>query len=346
MAIEVDIKKNLGSFTLDVQFSAENTVLALLGGSGCGKSLTLRCIAGIEKPDSGRIVIDGVTVFDSENHIDLPPQKRQVGLLFQNYALFPNMTVEENIACGLREKLPKGEKNSRVAQLVRRFHLEGLEKHLPAQLSGGQKQRAALARMLIGEPKLIMLDEPFSALDSYLRWELERELLRTLSEFPGTVLFVSHDRDEVYQICDEIAVYKNGSIDVFGDKWTVFRHPKTCTAAVLTGCKNVAPAEFRDGMVLVPDWGLQLPAQLDLDCPTHLGIRARKLRPAAAEGPRTAAYTVAEEIDGAFSDILMISLGEGKQLLRWELTKEAHEVMKNGPQLVEIPEDAVVYLRD
>ena len=110
MSIAVNIKKNLGSFRLDVAFSQESGVLALLGGSGCGKSMTLRCIAGIETPDSGKIVLNGVTVYDSERKINLPPQQRQVGLLFQNYALFPNMTVEENILCGLREKRDKSEK--------------------------------------------------------------------------------------------------------------------------------------------------------------------------------------------------------------------------------------------
>lgn len=152
MSIEVNIKKNLGSFRLDVAFQQDSGVLALLGGSGCGKSMTLRCIAGIEQPDSGRIVLNGVTVFDSEKKINLPPQQRQVGLLFQNYALFPNMTVVENILCGIREKKSKSENSALVAKYIRKFHLEGLEHHTPGQLSGGQKQRCALARMLIGKP--------------------------------------------------------------------------------------------------------------------------------------------------------------------------------------------------
>lgn len=176
MSIQVDIQKKLGNFQLEVAFQQESGVLALLGASGCGKSMTLRCIAGIETPDAGKIVINGVTVFDSEKKIDLPPQQRQVGLLFQSYALFPNMTVVENILCGLREKKSKAERAALAAEYVKKFHLDGLEQHLPSQLSGGQKQRCALARMLIGKPRLIMLDEPFSALDSHLRWELECQL--------------------------------------------------------------------------------------------------------------------------------------------------------------------------
>ena len=347
MSIAVNIKKNLGSFRLDVAFSQESGVLALLGGSGCGKSMTLRCIAGIETPDSGKIVLNGVTVYDSERKINLPPQQRQVGLLFQNYALFPNMTVEENILCGLREKRDKSEKTALLAEYIRKFHLEGLEKHTPAQLSGGQKQRCALARMLIGRPGILMLDEPFSALDSYLRWELERELLSTLREYDGTVLFVSHDRDEVYRISDRIAVYQNGTIDVIGDKWELFRQPITCTAAILTGCKNVAEASYSEKKVTVPQWGLTLPLPADglPDSMTHLGIRARKMLPATAPGPRCFRYSVAEEIDGAFSDILMIRLDGGTDLMRWEITKDVHSAMKDGPNLIEIPEDAVLYLR-
>ena len=334
MSIEVNIKKNLGSFRLDVAFGQDGGVLALLGGSGCGKSMTLRCIAGIETPDSGRIVLNGVTVFDSEKK-------------FQNYALFPNMTVEENILCGLREKKSREESVALAAEYVRKFHLEGLEKHTPGQLSGGQKQRCALARMLIGRPGILMLDEPFSALDSYLRWELERELLSTLREYEGTVLFVSHDRDEVYRISDRIAVYRDGAIDVIGDKWQLFRQPVTCTAAVLTGCKNVAAAEYAEGTVRVPEWGLSLPLP-ETELPegvTHLGIRARKMRPAQQPGPRCFRYTVAEEIDGAFSDILMIRLEGGTSLMRWEITKDVHAEMKGKPNLVEIPEDAALYLR-
>ena len=347
MSIAVNIKKNLGSFRLDVAFSQESGVLALLGGSGCGKSMTLRCIAGIETPDSGKIVLNGVTVYDSERKINLPPQQRQVGLLFQNYALFPNMTVEENILCGLREKRDKSEKTALLSEYIRKFHLEGLEKHTPTQLSGGQKQRCALARMLIGRPGILMLDEPFSALDSYLRWELERELLSTLREYDGTVLFVSHDRDEVYRISDRIAVYQNGTIDVIGDKWELFRQPITCTAAILTGCKNVAEASYSEKTVTVPQWGLTLPLPADglPDGMTHLGIRARKMLPATAPGPRCFRYSVAEEIDGAFSDILMIRLEGGTDLMRWEITKGVHSAMKDGPNLIEIPEDAVLYLR-
>ena len=175
MSLYVDIEKRLGAFRLQSKFEVADETLALLGASGCGKSMTLKCIAGIVPPDRGRIVLNGRVLFDSEKKIDLTPQQRRVGYLFQQYALFPNMTVEQNILCGIRAG-SRSEKRSLAAEKLRMFRLEGLEKKYPAQLSGGQQQRVALARILCSEPQAILLDEPFSALDSYLKWNLELEL--------------------------------------------------------------------------------------------------------------------------------------------------------------------------
>ena len=180
MSLVVDIHKRLGAFHLDVAFEAGNGITCLLGPSGCGKSYTLKCIAGIERPDSGHISLDGRVLFDSERKIDLPPQKRQVGYLFQNYALFPNMTVAQNIRCGLHREKDKAVREQRLREMLRLMRLEGLEKHRPYQLSGGQAQRVALARILVSEPQLLMLDEPFSALDSHLRDLLKIELRQEL----------------------------------------------------------------------------------------------------------------------------------------------------------------------
>ncbi len=188
MSLEVNITKKLDGFTLRAEFTAGSTATALLGASGCGKSMTLRCIAGIVKPDAGRIVLDGRVLFDSEQHIDLPPQQRGVGLLFQNYALFPNMTVEQTILCGLKSEKDKAVRRERCAEMLRAMRLEALAKRCPAQLSGGQQQRTALARILVGRPRILMLDEPFSALDSYLREEVESEVGSLLAGFDGTAL--------------------------------------------------------------------------------------------------------------------------------------------------------------
>ena len=206
MSLEVNIEKKLDGFILRSEFSAGDTATALLGASGCGKSMTLRCIAGIVKPDSGRIVLDGQVLFDSEQHIDLPPQQRGAGLLFQNYALFPNMTVEQNILCGLKAEKNRAARQARCAEMLRAMRLEKLARRYPAQLSGGQQQRTALARILVGNPRILMLDEPFSALDSYLREEVEGEVGSLLSGFDGTALLVTHNRDEAYRLCPEMVV--------------------------------------------------------------------------------------------------------------------------------------------
>lgn len=220
MSLYVDIEKNCGDFCLKVKLEAEKEVLGLLGASGCGKSMTLKCIAGIEKPDRGIIRLDDKVFFDAKRHINLPVQKRRVGYLFQDYALFPNMTVLQNILCGAGEK-------EKALEYVRRFYLEGLENLYPMQLSGGQKQRTAMARMLSGEPEILMLDEPFSALDNYLKTQLERELLGQIKEFGKTVLFVSHDRNEAYRMTNRIAVMETGSIVEVQSRKDLFEHPET-----------------------------------------------------------------------------------------------------------------------
>ena len=155
MSLKVDIRKDLGGFRLDVKFEAESGVTCLLGASGCGKSMTLKCIAGIDKPDDGRIELDGRVLYDSKEKIDLPPQQRRVGYLFQNYALFPNMTVRQNILCGLCREKDRAEKEKRLGEMVKMLQLEGLENHKPHQLSGGQQQRVALARILVSDPQLL-----------------------------------------------------------------------------------------------------------------------------------------------------------------------------------------------
>ena len=203
MSLRVNIEKRLGDFRLQVDLATGDGVLGLLGASGCGKSMTLKCIAGIERPDRGYIEVNGRVLFDSDRRIDLSPQKRRTGLLFQNYALFPNMTVYENIRCGVRRDPVGGEE--KVKEIMERFSLTPLKAHYPHQLSGGQQQRVALARILVNEPQLRLLDEPFSALDSQLRFQLEEELRRTIARFGKTVLLVSHNRDEVFRLAGRTA---------------------------------------------------------------------------------------------------------------------------------------------
>ena len=212
MSLYVDIKKDLGGFRLSVKFEAKDGVMGILGPSGCGKSMTLRCIAGVERPDEGRIVLDGVTLFDSEQRINLKPQQRRVGYLFQNYALFPNMTVRQNILCGAKWEKDKAKREELLARYIELMQLSGLEGHYPAQLSGGQQQRVALARILVNQPKLLMLDEPFSALDTHLREKLLVEMKGILERFGGVSIAVTHSRDEAYDLCDTIALMEDGRI--------------------------------------------------------------------------------------------------------------------------------------
>lgn len=333
MGFYVDIKKKLGHFNLDVQLEAKSEIVALLGASGCGKSMTLKCIAGIEKPDSGQIVLDDRVLFDSKKKINLIPQARQVGYLFQNYALFPNMSVEENIAIGM--KGPKQEKGSKTAQMIATFYLQGLEKHYPWQISGGQQQRVALARMLAADPQLIMLDEPFSALDSYLKWQLEQELIPMLDQFAGTTLFVSHNRDEVFRICQRIAVLNQGHIDVIGDKWALFHAPETLAASQLTGCKNHSKAKkIGDYQVAAVDWQIVLTTKtLVPDDVAYLGVRAHFLD-WPAEGVNQLTYQIEQVIEDTFSMIVMLRNAQSMdhtQNIRWEVDKKKwQQLSQNG----------------
>ena len=280
MSLKVNIKKRLGNFNLDVAFETERGVFAILGASGCGKSMTLKCIAGIETPDEGRIELNGRVLYDSAKKINLTPQKRRVGYMFQDYALFPNMTVEQNIKAGMG-KHPEEEK---VRSYINRFRLEGMEKHYPAQLSGGQKQRVAMARMIASEPDILLLDEPFSALDSYLKWELEQEMRDMLAEVQKPVLFVSHNRDEVYRLCSMVSCIDHGKMEVIEKTKEFFHNPKTKTAAVLSGCKNISAAEIVDNNhIKALGWGITLCVSEIPEETKAVGIRAHSFYPVNAE---------------------------------------------------------------
>ena len=286
MSLHLDIEKSFPDFKLSARLECENEVVALLGSSGCGKSLALKCIAGIEKPDRGRIAINGRIVFDSEMRINLPPQKRNVGFLFQNYALFQTMPVWRNISCVINK--PRVDRAALVANMIDLFQLEGVKDLYPTQISGGQQQRVALARILVSEPDILLLDEPFSALDTHLKWKVEQEITSVLSEFHGTTILVSHDRGEAYRISDRIAVMGVGEIESTGTKEDVFNFPRTLAAALITGCKNVSRAEkVGDFHVEALDWGVTLKTSaLVPDCLKHVGVRAHhfELVPSLPEG--------------------------------------------------------------
>ncbi len=304
MSLFVDVRKQLGAFTLDVRFTAENGITSLLGASGCGKSMTLKCIAGIERPDEGRIELDGRVLFDSEARVNLPPQQRRVGYLFQNYALFPNMTVRQNILCGLNREKDRAAKEKRLREVLRMMRLEGLEQRKPALLSGGEQQRAALARILVSDPQILLLDEPFSALDGHLRDSLKVELRDLLERFGREVLMVTHDRGEAYNMSRAIAVMEKGRILALKPTKALFADPGSVQAAILTGCKNIAPARRLDAhTVEVPDWGVKLQTkQAVREGLRAVGVRAHYFSPGAPQNRFPVRFV--EEMEEPFETIL------------------------------------------
>ena len=274
----VDIEKRLANFTLNNAFTVRQETLGILGGSGSGKSMMLRCIAGVETPTKGRIVLNGQTLFDSEKRINVPSHQRKVSLVFQNYALFPHMTVAQNIAFGLQH-LSKEMRSQRVNQQLALVQLQGLSDRYSHQLSGGQQQRVALARALATEPEALLLDEPFSALDTYLRSQVERQLVETLSTYPGVTLFVTHNLEEAYRVCEKLMVMSSGKPIAFDSKHRIFEHPRTIRVAQLTGCKNFSRAiVVGANSVEAINWGIKL--QVVEAIPEHLadvGIRAHQI---------------------------------------------------------------------
>jgi len=284
MSLSVDIEKRLGDFRLRVRFECEGGVTGLLGPSGCGKSMTLKCIAGIERPDRGRIALDGRVLFDSERRIDLKPRERRVGYLFQNYALFPNMTVKQNLRCGLCRERDREQRKRALDEALDLFDLRTLAGHKPHQLSGGQQQRVALARALVNRPGLLLLDEPFSALDAHLRLRLQLGMLDTLRSYGRPALLVTHDRDEAYRLCDAIAVMSEGAASQPVETKRLFADPGTVSAAALTGCKNITPARrVGENLLYAPEWGVTLQTALPVpDDVTHVGIRAHYFGPKVA----------------------------------------------------------------
>lgn len=342
MAIEINIKKNLGTFQLDMEFRSESRRIGILGASGCGKSLTLKCIAGIETPDVGSIRMNDRALYDSEYGENLSPQKRRVGYLFQNYALFPSMTVEKNIGIGLR--CGKVEKQEKVAEIMKRFHLEGMEQRLPSELSGGQQQRVALARILIYEPDVILLDEPFSALDVYLKDQMQRECMEILKDYPGTVILVSHSRDEIYRFSEETIVIDDGEVVIQKPTKELFRFPEKVKAARLTGCKNIVGVKWFHGKCCISDWGMEMDVPKDLHAEEigAVGIRAHEFE---LERPKEEPYLTFPVLSPRITEdmfeytICFSASKDSRERIDWKISKYQWNLEEN-----EIPDE--IYLRE
>ena len=340
--LKVNIQKELKEFDLDVDFELKKRSLGILGPSGCGKSMTLKSIAGIVNPDKGLVSLttDEETVyFDSDKKINLKPQKRNVGYLFQNYALFPNMTVEENVAAGLS----KGHDEKIVSEMIRRFHLEGLEKRYPRQLSGGQQQRVALARILAYGPDVILLDEPFSAMDTFLKEQLRMELVNLLKDFDGFSIMVTHDRDEAFQFCDELIILDKGKIIAKGDTYDIFENPRKVQVARLTGCKNISKVEVIDEHhVKSLDWGLVFEVSESISPSiTHIGIRAHNFSPAEKDD-----VNVIDTADSTLIEMPFeweITLANG---LWWKQEKRIHDHEFELPDYLKVNPENIILLEE
>lgn len=348
MAIEVRIHREFDDFKLDVQFQSESRRIGILGASGCGKSLTLKSIAGIERPETGKIESAGKVFFDSAKKIWMPPQERNVGYLFQNYALFPTMTVEKNIGIALR--CGKKEKEKKVRDMIDRFSLQGLEKKLPGQLSGGQQQRTALARIMIYEPDMILLDEPFSALDSYLKEQTQRECLELLQDYPGTVILVSHSRDEIYRFSEEVLVMDGGKAVIQKTVKELFEHPQKVAAAKLTGCKNIEEIVWKDEKHLyVPGWDMVIPAGMgNVGGAQAIGIRAHEFTTERTESDGELVFPVykPEVKEDLFEYHVQFFTSErAKTPVVWKVSKKLWDVGEKGvPKRLHLRREHILFL--
>jgi molybdate transport system ATP-binding protein len=356
VSLYVRIKRKTGLFNLDVEFEVSGGVTGLLGASGCGKSMTLRCVAGVMRPDEGLIVSNGRVLFDSKRRVNLSPQRRNVGLLFQSCAMFPNMTVAGCISAVLRAGA-KGQRRypGDLGSLIRQFRLDGLENHYPENLSGGERQRAAMACIMASGPEVKMLDEPLSALDSYLRWQLEGELAQIADDFGGVTLYVSHNRDEVYRMCDRVCVMRDGRSEGVRTVDELFESPDTYASSLLSGCKNYSRAEkISERRVRAVDWGVELECGRTIpDDAAYIGVRshyARVSRDASGVNVfRCRVIRVTRDVFGTIVSVVPSGASSdcGFSRVRMEMTRDEAEGLSAGDEIfARIKPDDVMPLRE
>lgn len=347
MSLYINIEKHLSSFDLKVNFEHTKGILGFLGASGSGKSMSLKCISGLVTPSKGKIIVNDKILFDSDKKIDLSPQKRKVGYLFQNYALFPNMNILENIQIGV-SNLKDHEKKSLSKEYVERLGLSGLEKHYPWQLSGGQQQRVALARALITSPDILLLDEPFSALDQHLRNNLEKELMAILKDYHGSVIFVTHDIAEAYRVCSNIIVYENGVSLEKREKKDLFKHPKTLSEATLTGCKNISKAKKTGKFTIYAEnWGHEYTFSREVpDNIQYICIRAHNIEVCKyKETKNTFPYIVADIIENPFEFTIYMknNISQQANLIEFKIEKNNMKFSLNDTVYLKFSQDHLFY---
>jgi molybdate transport system ATP-binding protein len=309
--LKVEIKRTLPDFNLDVAFSIDGEVLGILGPSGSGKTMTLHCIAGLLRPDSGFIKLNDRVLFDGAQKVNLPPKSRNVGLVFQNYALFPHLTAGENIAYGIHHQ-SRQEMNHRVQVLIEKMGLEGLQNRYPQQLSAGQQQRVAVARALAPEPDILLLDEPFSALDSLTKEQLEMQILDLRQFYKGNIILVTHDLAEAYRLSSRIAVYETGKIAQCDRKEKLISSPANQNVARLTRFRN-----FMDGVitdikdksvwVTIPELETNLKVaanghkNLAVNQPITVGIRSEHVQAVSSSGQNTFRASLSSSVENLAS---------------------------------------------
>ena len=329
--IYVDIEKKFGKFTLKTKFQFDNEIMGLLGASGSGKSLTLKCIAGIEKPDKGRIVLNDRVLFDSEKKINISPKDRKIGYLFQDYALFPNMNVYENIKVGIRE----GENFDKlIMEKLEEMRISHLKDKKINEISGGEKQRVALARLLINKPEIILLDEPFSALDDYLKSKIELEVSEVLRNYKIPTILVSHSRAEAYRLCNEICVMSNGKSEGLMNKKELFKNPKTFSSCLISGCKNFSEIEkISDKRLRALDWNIELETS-DTILEEHkiLGIRSHLIELEKSD-ENFFEVEVERVVEDVFTYIILVRKKDAKNSIRIEVDKHIWEKVENRENL-------------
>ena len=274
MTLSAEFSGSVGDFAYDVSIEARSELLVLYGHSGAGKTITLRTIAGLARPERGRIAINGHAVFDSSAGINLAPQQRRTGYVVQDVALFPHLAVRQNVLIGVEQSV---EAAQRWEQLRAALHLDGLDERRPSQLSGGQQQRVALARALVRPVDVLLLDEPFSALDEALRADLRAELVRLQREFQIPIVFVTHDLREAHLLADSVAVMDEGRVLQLGSRDDVFRQPSRRRVAELTGVRNLFDGECDGERVTIQGMTFQLPSNHRPEGTVDVGIRSERV---------------------------------------------------------------------
>ena len=334
------IKKDFKNFKLDVDFEMENESLGFLGASGSGKSLTLKALAGLIRPDSGMIILNGRTLFDSEKKINLRPQDRRVGYLFQDYALFPNFTVEENVRAGLREKRD-------ITDKLKEMQIYDIKDKLPAYISGGERQRTALCRILVNKPDILLLDEPFSALDEFLKNSIEAEVLNIIRKYELKTILVSHNKDEVYRMSDKIISISNGKSGEKKETKDFFENPATLTEAKLIGINNFSDFEIEEDGIFLKAWGIRLKCEIK----AHGKICALRTRDIVLSDRalnddfiKIQDFRLIENIDS----FLVILNQDNKKYddLRIEINKEDYKEFHDGPKYFTINTDKLLFLKE